>query len=51
MQGDEMKAAEDLAEVGKSLGVVVMVDQANRFNVLSRAGKGKQPTPVGSSER
>jgi hypothetical protein len=50
MQGDERKAAEDIVEVGKSLGVIVTVDQANRFNVLSKAGKGKQPTPVGSTE-
>jgi hypothetical protein len=50
LQGDYSKAAADVAEVGKSLGVFVNVDQVNRFRVLSRAGKGKQPTPVCSTE-
>jgi hypothetical protein len=50
LQGDDTKVAADVAEVGKSLGVFVNVDQVNRFRVLSRAGKGKQPTPVCSTE-
>jgi hypothetical protein len=50
LQGDDSKAAADVAEIGKSLGVIVNVDQVNRFSVLSKAGKGKQSTPVGSTE-
>jgi hypothetical protein len=50
LQGDDSKAAADVAEIGKSLGVIVNVDQVNRFSVLSKAGRGKQPTPVGSTE-
>jgi hypothetical protein len=48
MQGDESLAAADVAEVGKSIGVCVNVDQTNMFSVLSKAGKDKQPTQVGS---
>jgi hypothetical protein len=48
MQGDESRVAADVAEVGKSLGVFVKVEQANMFSVLSKAGKGKQSTQVGS---
>jgi hypothetical protein len=44
-------AAADVAEVGKSIGVLVKVDQTNRFSVLSKAGKDKQPTQVGSKGR
>jgi hypothetical protein len=51
MQGDETMAAADVAEVGKSIGVLVKVDQTNRFSVLSKAGKDKQPTQVGSKGR
>jgi hypothetical protein len=50
LQGDDSKAAVDVAEVGKSLGILVNVDQVNRFSVLSKAGKGKQSTLVGSTE-
>jgi hypothetical protein len=50
LQGDDGKAAADVAEVGKSLGVIVNADQVNRFSVLSKAGKGKQPTPICSTE-
>jgi hypothetical protein len=50
LQGDDNKAAADVAEVGKSLGVIVNDDQVNRFSVHSKAGKGKQATPVGSTE-
>jgi hypothetical protein len=50
LQGDETKAADDVAEVGKSLGVSVTADQVNMFSVLSKAGKGKQLIPVCSTE-
>jgi hypothetical protein len=50
LQGDDSKAADDVAEVGKSLGVFVKADQMNMFSVLSKAGKGKQSIPVGSTE-
>jgi hypothetical protein len=49
LQGDDTKAAADVAEVGKSLGVFVKADQVNMFSVLSKVGKGKQSTPVGST--
>jgi hypothetical protein len=48
MQGGEKKVAEDVVEVGRSLGVSVTANQANMFRVLSKATKGKQSTPVGS---
>jgi hypothetical protein len=41
LQGDKSKVAEDVAEVGMSLGVFVKTDQVNMFSVLSKAGKGK----------
>jgi hypothetical protein len=47
MQGDEMRTATDVAEVGRSLGVFVKPDQGNRFSVLSKALNGKQPTQAG----
>jgi hypothetical protein len=47
MQGDEMRTATDVAEVGQSLGVFVKPDQGNRFSVLSKALNGKQPTQAG----
>jgi hypothetical protein len=50
LQGDDSKAAADVAEVWKSLGVFVNADQVNRFSVLSKAGKDKQSTPVCSTE-
>jgi hypothetical protein len=50
LQGDDSKAADDVAEVGKSLGVFVKADQMNMFSVLSKAGKDKQSIPVGSTE-
>jgi hypothetical protein len=46
LQGDDRKAATDVAEVGRSLGVLVNADQVNKFSVLSKAGKGKQSSPV-----
>jgi hypothetical protein len=46
LQGDDSKAAADVAEVGKSVGVLVNADQLNKFSVLSKAGKGKQSSPV-----
>jgi hypothetical protein len=49
LQGDDTKVAADVAEVGKSLGVFVKTDQVNMFSVLSKAGKGKQPTPACST--
>jgi hypothetical protein len=48
MQRDETTAEADVAEVGNSIGVFVKVDQTNMFSVLSKAGKDKQPTQVGS---
>jgi hypothetical protein len=42
LQGDETRAADDVAEMGKSLGVFVTTDQVIRFSVLSKTGKGKQ---------
>jgi hypothetical protein len=37
LQGDDAKAAADVAEVGKSLGVSITTDQVNMFGVLSKA--------------
>jgi hypothetical protein len=48
MQGSAKKAAADVAEVGKSLGVFVKADLSNMFSVLSKAGKGKHSTSVSS---
>jgi hypothetical protein len=49
LQGDDKRAAADVAEVGKSLGVFVKADQENMFSALSKPGKNKQLAPVGSS--
>jgi hypothetical protein len=47
MQGDETRAAADVAEVGRSLGVFVNPDQGNMFSVLSKARNCKQKTNAG----
>ncbi|KAK2422982.1 hypothetical protein QL285_033470 [Trifolium repens] len=49
LQGDERRVLDDVAKVGKSLGVFVKEDHVNRFSVLSKVGKGKQATPVSST--
>ncbi|GAU50699.1 hypothetical protein TSUD_367350 [Trifolium subterraneum] len=42
MQGNDQMIAEDVREIGKSIGVQVMGDNINMFNALSRTGKGKK---------
>jgi hypothetical protein len=49
LQGDDKMAAGNVAAVGKTLGVLVKAEQENMFSALSKSGKGKQVTPVGSS--
>ncbi|MCI53154.1 hypothetical protein A2U01_0074400 [Trifolium medium] len=41
MQGTDQMALDDVWGIGKALGVKFKGDNANMFNVLSRAGKGK----------
>jgi hypothetical protein len=44
LQGNAEKAADDILEVGKSLGVFVTGDKANMFSVLAKPAKGKPST-------
>jgi hypothetical protein len=44
LHGNDKMAADDVAAVGKTLGVIVKVDQENMFSALSKSGKGKKVT-------
>jgi hypothetical protein len=44
LQGNAEKAADDILEVGKSLGVFVTGNKANMFSVLAKPAKGKPST-------
>jgi hypothetical protein len=48
LQGSALKAANDIVEVGKSIGVFVKGDKANMFSALTKAGKGMPTTSVPS---
>jgi hypothetical protein len=48
LQGSALKAADDIVEVGKLIGVFVKGDKANMFSALTKVGKGKPTTPMPS---
>ncbi|GAU49411.1 hypothetical protein TSUD_407260 [Trifolium subterraneum] len=44
MQGTDKIAADDVCDVGKAIGVKLIGDKANMFDILSRTVKGKSKT-------